>query len=245
MTNPNKKYLFPALLLCCIVILSGCGPSRPASVDSQELQFTTPAEGDPIALIETSMGTIKIVLYPKYAPKAVENFTRLAENGYYNGVLFHRIVKDFIIQGGDPTGTGTGGESVWGTPFETEITDLLHNYTGAVGMASSSENGNGSQFYIVQTPADSVTDTMVDQMRAAGRREEVISTYQQAGGVPYLDYGYTVFAQVYEGMDVVDKIAKVKTDDREKPKKDVTITSVTISTYSAPPQEESEGSDAA
>lgn len=241
MLRANTKIIFPAVFLLCALCLSGCGASR-EKIDSDELQFTTPAEGDPVADIETSMGTIKIVLYPKYAPKAVENFTTLAEEGYYNGLTFHRIVKNFIVQGGDPTGTGTGGTSIWGAPFETEITDLLHNYTGAVGMAASASGGNGSQFYIVQTPADSVTDAMVEQMQAAGRREEVIDAYKKAGGVPYLDYGYTVFGQVYEGMDIVDKIAKVRTDDREKPKKEITINSITISSYSAEADSGSEAS---
>ena len=174
-----------------------------------------------------------MVLYPEYAPIAVDNFIKLAESGYYNGTTFHRIVKDFIIQGGDPTGTGYGGMSIWGGYFDVEISGMLHNYTGAVGM-SSTTNGNGSQFYIVQTPLASITDVHVEQMVNAGYRQDVIDTYLEVGGIPYLDNGYTIFGQVYRGMDVVDEIASVQTDDREKPKKDITIISITISIYEEP-----------
>ncbi len=226
----RKPFLWATLLLCA-VLLTACGTAkRPQEVESNVLQFNTPQNGDIIAVIETNKGTIKMVLYPSLAPVAVDNFIRLSESGYYNDTTFHRIVKDFIVQGGDPTGTGSGGMSVWGGYFDVEISGQLHNFSGAVGMASTS-NGNGSQFYIVQTPAESVSEPMAEQLLAAGYEQDVIDAYLQVGGVPYLDNGYTVFGQVYEGMNIVDKIASVSTDDREKPKKDIVVKSITISTY--------------
>lgn len=226
----RKPFLWVALLACAVLLVSCGSAKRPQEVESTVLQFNTPQNGDTIAIIETNKGTIKIVLYPTLAPVAVDNFIRLSENGYYENTTFHRIVKDFIIQGGDPTGTGSGGMSVWGGYFDVEISGQLHNYSGAVGMASTS-NGNGSQFYIVQTPTDSVSDVMAEQLLSAGYTQDVVDTYLQVGGVPYLDNGYTIFGQVYEGMDVVDKMASVSTDDREKPKKDIVVQSITISTY--------------
>ena len=101
------------------------------------------------AKIKTNMGDMEFVLFPEIAPKAVENFTTHAKNGYYNGLIFHRIIKDFMIQGGDPTGTGCGGESVFGKNFEDEFSLDARNYYGALSMANAGPNTNGSQFFIV------------------------------------------------------------------------------------------------
>lgn len=112
-------------------------------------QFEAPT--GPVATMKTSMGDIEIMLFPEEAPKAVENFITHAKAGYYDGLLFHRVINDFMLQGGDPLGTGTGGESIWGAPFEDEFSDSLHNFRGALSMANSGINTNGSQFFIVQT----------------------------------------------------------------------------------------------
>ena len=104
----------------------------------------------PIAEIETNAGVIKIRLFPDDAPKAVENFVTHAKEGYYDGLTFHRVINDFMIQGGDPTGTGMGGESIWGAPFEDEFSDYAYNFRGALSMANAGANTNGSQFFIVQ-----------------------------------------------------------------------------------------------
>ena len=104
----------------------------------------------PRAVMHTNMGDITIRLYPEVAPKTVENFVTHAKNGYYNGLIFHRVIKEFMIQGGDPTGTGAGGESIWGEKFEDECSPELHNFCGALSMANSGPNTNGSQFFIVQ-----------------------------------------------------------------------------------------------
>ncbi len=115
----------------------------------------------PTAVIKTNMGEITVQLYPDEAPKAVENFLTHAKNGYYDGVIFHRVINDFMIQGGDPTGTGRGGESIWGSSFEDEFSSKLHNFRGALSMANSGTNTNGSQFFIVQCD-DPLTDDIAE-----------------------------------------------------------------------------------
>lgn len=193
-------------------------------------QLSAPVAGDKIATIKTNMGEIKIKLFPEFAPKAVENFTTHAKNGYYDGLIFHRVINDFMIQGGDPLGTGTGGQSIWGKAFEDEFTGELHNLRGALSMANAGPNTNGSQFFIVQ--AKEVPEDLLDQMRSA--REdlfptECIEAYEKNGGTPWLDFRHTVFGQTFEGMDVVDAIAKVPADYfNNKPKEDVVIETIII-----------------
>lgn len=187
-------------------------------------------QGDTMATIKTNMGEIKIRLFPKYAPKAVENFVTHAKEGYYNGLIFHRVIENFMIQGGDPNGTGTGGESIWGEPFEDEFTPELHNLRGALSMANAGPGTNGSQFFIVQ--AKEVSEDMLEQLRMANEQyfpTECIEAYEKMGGTPWLDYHHTVFGQVFEGMETVDAIAGVPADYfTNKPKTDVTIESIII-----------------
>ncbi|MEG2813991.1 MAG: peptidylprolyl isomerase, partial [Oscillospiraceae bacterium] len=114
----------------------------------------------PQAIIEIEkFGTIKVDLLPDVAPKAVENFTKLSKDGYYNGLTFHRVIKDFMIQGGDPKGDGTGGESIWKKPFQDEFSEKARNFSGALSMANSGPNTNGSQFFIVKTPPHAYKDS--------------------------------------------------------------------------------------
>ncbi|MBQ8063840.1 MAG: peptidylprolyl isomerase, partial [Clostridia bacterium] len=113
-------------------------------------QTALPATGDTVATIHTSKGAIKAKLIPEETPKTFENFTTHAKNGYYEGIIFHRVIKDFMIQGGDPEGTGRGGESIWGRSFEDEFHPDLHNLRGALCMANAGPNPNGSHFFIVQ-----------------------------------------------------------------------------------------------
>ncbi len=179
------------------------------------------------ATIKTSMGDIKVVLFPEEAPKAVENFIALAKEGTYDGVLFHRVIKDFMIQTGDTDFMdGYGGKSTWGTPFEDEFSDNLWNFRGALSMANSGANTNGSQFFIVQAPA--VSAELAAQMKAAGFPTQVIEKYEENGGTPWLDKKHTVFGHVTEGMDVVDAIVNVKADQNDKPLEDVTILSIEV-----------------
>ncbi len=209
--------------------------------------------GDTIATIHTNKGDIKVWFFPEYAPKAVENFVTHAQDGYYDGVTFHRVIQDFMIQGGDPEGTGMGGESIWGTEFENEVSLDLRSFRGALCMANAGADTNGSQFYIVQNNQgaqwkESLENT--DKNGIYGPQgttykgtdgedltvgevfpQEVIDAYGELGGYPSLDLGYTVFGQVYEGMDVVDAIAAVETDDSDKPLEDVIIESIDVGTY--------------
>lgn len=180
----------------------------------------------PKAVIKTNQGDITVQLFPEQAPKAVENFTKLAQKGYYNGVIFHRVIPDFMIQGGDPTGTGRGGESIFGKAFEDEFSDQLFNFTGALSMANAGPNTNGSQFFIVSN--EHVPANMISEMKMVGYPEEVIDHYQANGGTPWLDHRHTVFGQVISGMDVVKKISKVDRDGMDKPKEDVVMNEVTI-----------------
>jgi cyclophilin family peptidyl-prolyl cis-trans isomerase len=151
-----------------------------------------------IATMSTNQGDIKFELFGKEAPKTVENFTKLAEKGYYNGVIFHRIIKEFMIQGGDPTGTGAGGESIFGNTFEDEENDKKME-PGVIAMANRGPNTNGSQFFIV---------TESRQAHLEGR--------------------HTIFGKVVEGMDIVKKIAAVKVDGSDRPVEEVKITGIKI-----------------
>lgn len=189
-------------------------------------QFKQPEEGDTIAILKTSMGDIKILLFPNEAPKAVENFVTHSKDGYYDNLTFHRVIEGFMIQGGDPKGDGTGGESIWGEPFEDEFTPNMLHYRGALSMANAGPNTNGSQFFIVQR--DFITDAEMDALKEVGYPEELLSLYQEHGGTPSLNFVHTVFGQVYEGMDVVDRIAAVETDVNDKPVENVVIHTIEI-----------------
>ncbi|MBG9981028.1 peptidylprolyl isomerase [Facklamia sp. DSM 111018] len=176
--------------------------------------------------LHTNHGEIGLALFQDQAPKTVENFLSLAKEGYYDGVIFHRIIKDFMIQGGDPTGTGMGGQSKWGQSFEDEFSAELFNIYGALSMANAGPNTNGSQFFIVtasQVPAD-----MLGQMKDLGYPEEIINVYETQGGTPWLDHRHTVFGQVVSGMENVLAIQDVETGVQDKPVQDVIIESITI-----------------
>lgn len=175
--------------------------------------------------IKTNHGDVKIQLFDDITPKTVKNFIELAQKGYYDGVIFHRVINDFMIQGGDPTGTGMGGESIYGESFEDEFSDELFNLKGALSMANAGPNTNGSQFFIVTN--SNVPKKMLRQLADAGYPEEVIEEYKK-GGTPWLDHHHTVFGQVVEGMDVVSEIENVETDYADKPNEDVVIESVTV-----------------
>ncbi len=194
-------------------------------------QLDKPQSGEQIAVMHTNHGDISLRLFPEQAPKAVENFVTHAQNGYYNGLIFHRVIREFMIQGGDPTGTGCGGESIWGHAFKDEFSPLLHNVRGALSMANAGPGTNGSQFFIVQ--ASSVHPGLLSQMQELRDYfpEEAENAYRENGGTPHLDYHHTVFGQVFDGMNVVDEIAAVKTGAQDKPLEDVIIQSVEIKEY--------------
>ena len=195
------------------------------------VQLKIPGSGDTVAVMHTSMGDIKILLFPERAPKTVENFVTHSKNGYYDGLKFHRVINDFMIQGGDPRGNGTGGESIWGGSFADEFDEQLHNLRGALSMANSGPNTNGSQFFIVQ--AKEVPANMLEQMKELSDRgfpQDIVNAYGEMGGTPWLDFRHTVFGQVFEGMDTVDAIACVKTVN-DVPGEDVIINSIEIIDY--------------
>lgn len=232
-------------------------------------QLEAPAQGETVAVVETTMGMFKMRFFPEAAPKTVENFLTHAQNGYYDGITFHRVIPDFMIQGGDPLGNGTGGESIWGKAFEDEFSDKLFNIRGAVSMANSGPNTNGSQFFINQASADKFTGwdyfeklwpqfkTMAEQYARMGQLRPFVARYGMAcpnmdnvtddikklytenggninldGGLNDFGKGHTVFAQVFEGMDVIDSIAKVETDASDKPVVPVKILKITVTEQS-------------
>lgn len=196
-------------------------------------QIKKPEVGEEIGIIKTNHGDIKLRFFPKVAPKAVENFKTHAKNGYYDGVTFHRVMKDFMIQGGDPDGSGRGGKSIWDAPFEDEFDPEYHNLRGSLSMANSGPNTNGSQFFIVQK--GDIDKGFIDQMKTAGLEggfsADVVKAYEELGGTPWLDFKHTVFGQVFEGMDIVDDIANTKTGMGDKPKEDVVMEKVEILKY--------------
>lgn len=178
------------------------------------------------AVMHTNRGTITLALFPELAPKTVENFVGLAKENYYDGIIFHRVISDFMIQGGDPTGTGMGGESIWGEQFEDEFTPLLFNIRGALSMANSGPNTNGSQFFIVT--ASQVPGQMIEQMEGAGYPDEITEAYKENGGTPWLDQRHTVFGHVIDGMDIVDAIDQTETNPSDRPLEEVVIESIDI-----------------
>ncbi len=231
-------------------------------------QLEKPEKGDTVAVIKTSMGDITLRFFPEYAPNTVNNFVELAKAGKYDGVLFHRVMNDFMIQTGDcENNNGTGGTSIYGSAFEDEFCDKLLNIRGSVAMANSGRDTNGSQFFINQSKSSSAIEqyksnwkSIVSQLKATKDQpssvavlnnygtscpntdavpDEMVKLYEENGGNIWLDgaynpsdAGHTVFAQVIDGMDVVDKIAAVDVDSTtSKPLEDVTIDTVEIKEY--------------
>ena len=237
--SKKNKLILLLIIITIISLLGGCKKKEEAekleggkNMELEQLQL--PAKGEEIAVIETEYGTIKIRLFPEVAPKAVENFKTHAKDGYYDGVTFHRVIQDFMIQGGDPTGTGAGGESIWGEDFEDEFDANYHNIRGSLSMANTGmPTSNSSQFFIVQ--GSEVGKKILEQMTQLGEEkgfpEDVIKSYEELGGAYWLDFKHTVFGQVFEGMDVVDKIAAVEVDGNDKPLKPVVMKTVSIVNY--------------
>lgn len=193
---------------------------------SQFPQLNEVNEKNPLVTVHTNQGDFTLELFPEVAPKTVENFVTHAKNGYYDGVIFHRVIEDFMIQGGDPTGTGMGGESIYGRTFEDEFSREAFNLYGTLSMANAGPNTNGSQFFIVT--AKQVPAQMLKQLKDGGWPEEIIEEYAKVGGTPWLDHRHTVFGRVIEGMDVVLKIEGVKRNAQDRPLEDVVIESMDV-----------------
>ena len=221
-----------AALLC--LLFTGCGSEQPEALPTAAdgaviptvdvLQFRQPAQDSLVAIFDTAAGEFSAVLYPDAAPQAVQNFVTLAQQGAYDGLDFHRVIEDFIIQSGDTN--GYGGASIWGSGFAPECSDLVHHYTGALAMAGSEENH--SQFFVVNCPADSVPAALQEQMRTEGWSEDVITAYAQVGGATYLDNIHTVFGQVFYGLDTVRAIGSTGSEQAA-----VLLNSVKITDYGA------------
>ena len=190
-------------------------------------QVDIEAVDGPIATIKTNHGDMRIKLFPEHAPKTVANFIALSKDGYYDGVIFHRIIKDFMIQGGDPTGTGMGGESIYGESFEDEFSEELYNVRGALSMANAGPNTNGSQFFIVQNQHLPYSKK---EIARGGWPEPIAEIYAEQGGTPHLDRRHTVFGQLADeaSYKVLDAIAGVETGAMDKPVEDVVIETIEI-----------------
>lgn len=188
------------------------------------VQDTSTEAGETLATLHVKdYGDITVKFFPNEAPKAVENFITHAKEGYYDGTIFHRVIYDFMIQGGDPAGDGSGGESIWGTDFEDEFAEQLVPIRGALCMANSGVDTNASQFFIVQTT--NTNEELFDQL---GLTKEQEQKFLDNGGTPWLTNAHTVFGQVVSGMDVVDAIVQVETSVNDTPKEDVVIENITI-----------------
>lgn len=200
------KRLFVSVIILIPILLSAQPAGEKKSDQTMkektmdQLKNQASQVGQPYAVIETSMGTIEVELFERAVPKTVKNFIGLAEKQYYDNLTFHRVIDNFMIQGGDPTGTGRGGQSFYGAPFEDEIVDTLkHSVAGILSMANAGPNTNGSQFFITLIPT------------------------------PWLDGRHTVFGKVVGGMDVLKAIGKVKTTKpSDKPVETVSMKKVSI-----------------
>jgi cyclophilin family peptidyl-prolyl cis-trans isomerase len=205
---PTFRFVRAASVLCVLsVVAAGCSSSSPSSSETPKAASDAKSSGGKHAVIDTDKGPIELEFFDSASPKAVENFRLLAERGYYKGVIFHRVVKGFMIQGGDPTGTGSGGESAWGESFPDDIDRSAEIYStgyrrGIVAMANPGPNTNGSQFFIMHMDYD-------------------------------LPPNYVIFAKVISGMSAVDAIAEAPTTlggdgGMSKPVTPVAIKSVTV-----------------
>lgn len=200
--------------------------------------FTAPKEGEKVVSMKLKGydGEIKIKLFPEYAEKGVPSFLEHAEKGYYDGLTFHRVIKDFMIQGGDPKGDGTGGESIYEKGFDDGTDPHLIHAAGAVAYANSgSTASSGSQFYIVTGQVYDKDQIKEIEDQGYDFTDNEAEIYSSNGGTPWLDGGYTIFGQVFDGLDIVFDVQNVETDDSDKPKKDVTIEYVKVSEYKDEP----------
>ena len=173
--------------LALVLMLSVAGAAQSIAPTKTKVSSEVKKQ-NPIVVLQTNQGDIELELYPKIAPKAVKNFIELSKKGYYDGLIFHRVIKGFMIQGGDPTGTGRGGKSIYGHVFENEYApNVVFDKPGILAMANAGANTNGSQFFITVAPT------------------------------PWLNGGYTIFGRVIKGMDVVHKIEHTKTARGDRP----------------------------
>jgi len=177
--------------LCIFLFAVICMAVNPGFIHAENPQVNenpSSSEENMSVILETSQGNIEIKFFTDTAPKTVENFTGLVKKSYYDGIIFHRVIPNFMIQGGDPTGTGAGGESLWGGKFEDEVTPTVKfDKKGLLAMANAGPGTNGSQFFITTAPT------------------------------PWLNMHHTIFGEVVSGYDVVEKIEKTPTGSGDRP----------------------------
>lgn len=177
------KNMIVSAILVTFVMLTGCNAK---DLNNTKEEINTKKET--LVTLETNHGAITLKMFPKVAPLAVENFVTHAKNGYYDGLIFHRVIKNFMIQGGDPTGTGRGGESIWKKEFVNEYApNVVFDRPFLLAMANKGPNTNGSQFFITTVPT------------------------------PFLNGGYTIFGEVVNGQEIVQKIENTKTGHGDRP----------------------------
>lgn len=270
----SKKYLAIGLAALCALSFTSCsnkGDSSSGSASSLsssqsnslitqavvENQLALPEKGEEIAVFDVEgYGSFSCRLFKDAAPKAVENFIELAKAGKYNGLPFHRVIEDFMVQGGDTTQNGGDGKSIYGNGFAVELNESLHHFNGALAVARSNSytTGQSTQFYIVSSKStlnytDSDFDNVEQQVDSMHKQEgqsgiqlklskDVRDKYKSVGGYPSLDMSYTVFGQTFKGQDVVDKIAGCPKDQnvgsdgsQSVPNPKVILSSVQIETY--------------
>jgi len=223
---------------------------------AEMLQLSPLVRGEMLGILHTNMGDVTLRFFPEEAPIAVANFIAHARNGYYDGLVFHRVIPDFMIQGGCPNGTGGGGESVWGGRFGTEISPNLRHFRGAVAMAHAGPGTIGSQFYIVQNTQ--LDPNYVRELNALLQHQDEpiailpdgtrvyirdlhppdgLEHFIEYGGTPHLDWiwnasgPHPVFAHVIDGMDVVDAIANAPQGAGNRPVEDIIIESISFRIY--------------
>ncbi len=206
-------------------------------------QLLMPSEGELIAIFDTTLGEMRVRLFPSQAPMAVENFMKLAQRGYYDGNLFHRVVENELVQSGDPSGTGQGGDSIWGKGFGNEFDTGLYHYKGALSYAKAhsqpKNEKNRSQFFFVTKDAQ-YYDVDYKQLLKKGYSEKAAQGYLENSGnyrydAKWNNYSdensYVVFGQLYEGWDVLEKINSAQTEN-QTPTEQIKINKITITTYS-------------
>ncbi|MCQ2417177.1 MAG: peptidylprolyl isomerase [Oscillospiraceae bacterium] len=203
--------------------------------DENILNYTLPAVGEDIAVMQIrDYGDVKIRLFPEETETGVENFKLLVESGYYDELIFHRVIDDFMIQSGDPKGNGTGGRDAWNSEsgFAQTISNRLAHVTGAVAYAVGEDKMNQSQFFIVT--GETVQNELFQQLReyyGKAFTPAVEQLYQTMGGQPYLDGDYEIFGQVFDGLEYCLEIQKTEVDGNDKPKHAVVIEKAYITQY--------------
>lgn len=238
----------------CLAAFSGCGRKSPGSTmykagsrpDTYDItgknpngytdmaNYTLPEKGEEIVVMTIKdKGSVKIKLFPDLMPRACASFVGLAVNGYYDGLSFHRVISDFMIQGGDPDATGRGGECVWGLRFDGGVSEYLYHVKGALAYANSgSTDTDGSQFYVVV--GQEFEDELFEKYKSKKVQysDTVKQAYLNEGGAPWLDGDYTVFGQVFEGMDIIEDVCNnTVVDSMDKPVDDVIIEKIEVVSY--------------